>query len=673
MHFFSKTLRFDHGDMVWGGGYLATAACLPFLAPSGSLASTEPAFTLLYLCCFLSLFHFLFKSNLRTLANYTLLFSLIFFIGLGMRLLYVFYYPPGPELRSALWLGLLQLHGFDPSAFAPGVSDLAELSGGTLAAILARMPHPGNTSVYGPLTLLLWKGAAWLSPTPIGFKLILVSCDCLVFGFLAQILLKRGLPAIWSVLYWLNPLVLCASAGAGCAEPLALVFLTLGIVAFLSQRFWAVFLCFGLAATVQLPLLLLGLLFLSKKSVRTLPLLVLPPVVGAAFFGAHTTYQNIIAIFSSATQVPFGLASVLNTLNCDYTALIVAILCCLCVAAGYLLWPNRLRSLYASMACMALLLPGPLSGALCLMALAMALFPSRSWLFLMATLPVTISLAGQLYAAGLPQGAAWSAWLPYTPFAILLAWGVWRGRDRLGHRVSYGPAESLCVLIPTQDDAVHLVQCVETVRRVAAYNEMDVDILLADAGSTDGTVEQARKLGVPLQPTAAGRCNQIRETLPAVKADAVLVLPVDCLLENNSLFKVLHALHRNPHALGGALGMRFAFSDPVLRLVVLAGALRARFFGLSCDNQGQFFRRRALSSAGGYPLQSDLDDLELSIRMQRCAPALYLGGGVRASRLDWSQTNYAVLIVRRAAVFFRYLLTRKWRSQQNQSARCVDN
>ncbi len=668
----SKTLRFDRADIVWGGGYLITAACLPFLAPLGSLASPEPAFSLLYLCCFLSLFHFLFKSKLRSLTNYILLFTLIFIAGLGMRLLYAWYYPPGQEIQNAIWLGLLQLQGVDPTTIKPGISSLAGLTSGPLADLLAQMPFLENFTVAGPLTMLFWKGAAWLAPTLTGFKLIQIICDCLVFGFLAQILLKKGLPAIWAVLYWLNPLVLCASAGSGGAETLALVFLTLGMVAFLSQRFWAGFLCFGLSGAVQLPFLLLGFLFLSKKSVRTFPLLFLPTILATAFFGVDATYHNFTAFFSQPVQIPFSLSSVLTTINCDYTATIITILCCACVGLSYLLCSRFLHSLYASVACMTLLLPGPLTGALCLMAMITALFPSRAWLFLMATLPVTISLAEQLYAAGQANGSIWAAWLPYTPFCILLAWGLWRRQDRLAHRISYGPAESLCVLIPTHDDAVHLVQCVETIRRVAAYSELDVDILLADAGSTDGTVEQARELGVLLQTTSPGRNNQIRDALPTIKADAVLVLPVDCLLENDSLAKILNTLQRNRHSLGGALGMRFAFSDPALRLVSLTAALRARFFGLSFANQGQFFRRRALVSAGGYPQQSFMDDLELSIRMQRCEPTLYLGGGVRASRRDWSQTNYAVLAAQRSLTFLRYILSRKWTPPRKPSGRCAD-
>ena len=323
-----------------------------------------------------------------------------------------------------------------------------------------------------------------------------------------------------------------------------------------------------------------------------------------------------------------------------------------------------MRALYAAMIGLMLLAPGPLPRALCMVSLFMVIFPSRAWLFLMATLPISLSLSQQLYAAGQVQGTLWTAWLPFAPFAILLIWGILSGRDRLAQMVGYAPAQSLCVLIPTHDDAVHLVQCVETVRRVADLHEMDVEILLADAGSTDGTLDQARELGVPVQITAPGRSNQIRQSLQIIKSDCVLVLPVDCLLDNNALPKVLGALQRNRHALGGALGMRFAFSDPLLRIVTLFSALRARFFGLSFANQGQFFRRRALATVGGYPQLPEMDDLELSIRLQTFAPALYLGGGVRASRREWSQTSYFGLGLRKLRRLCGYLIRKKWLNQR---------
>ena len=171
MPVFNKTVRFDHSDILWGGGFLATAACLPFLAPNGIV---QPAYAFVFLCCFLSLFHFLFKSGLRHLTNATFLFSLIFFIGLGLRLLYVQHYPTGTSITDALWYGMLQLQGYAPSTFMPGVSDLAELSSGPLANMLAQVPYPDGPSSAGPLTLLLWHGAAWLSPTTLCFKLVSV-------------------------------------------------------------------------------------------------------------------------------------------------------------------------------------------------------------------------------------------------------------------------------------------------------------------------------------------------------------------------------------------------------------------------------------------------------------------------------------------------------------------
>jgi GT2 family glycosyltransferase len=106
--------------------------------------------------------------------------------------------------------------------------------------------------------------------------------------------------------------------------------------------------------------------------------------------------------------------------------------------------------------------------------------------------------------------------------------------------------------------------------------------------------------------------------------------------------------------------MRFADNRTGLRIVSGLNNFRARFFSIAFGDQAQFFRMTALSKMGGFPPFMLMEDVELSYRLKKIGPPLYLPAGVQVSGRRWAtdgMTGNAVLVL---ALFLRYILVRRF-------------
>jgi len=174
--------------------------------------------------------------------------------------------------------------------------------------------------------------------------------------------------------------------------------------------------------------------------------------------------------------------------------------------------------------------------------------------------------------------------------------------------------------------------------------------VVADGGSTDATVSVARRGGVEvLLATGRGRGGQVAAAIVALTEAIVLVAHADMRLPPEALARLRRALAEMPDCPGGCLGHRFDRTSLVLRAIAWWDRRRARR-GESYGDQAQFFRRELLQSAGGFPDQPIMEDIELSRRLRSLGMPLYLDVPVTVSarrfdRLGWwrvLRTNWAL-------------------------------
>jgi hypothetical protein len=117
----------------------------------------------------------------------------------------------------------------DPYDLAPNHEALAGLT--LHSPEWAHINHPELPAIYPPATQWVFGAIAWLSPTTMMFRAAMVFIDGALIALLGMLLLHTGRDPRWLVLYAWHPLVAVEVASSGHYEPLALLPLVAGILA----------------------------------------------------------------------------------------------------------------------------------------------------------------------------------------------------------------------------------------------------------------------------------------------------------------------------------------------------------------------------------------------------------------------------------------------------------
>jgi glycosyltransferase involved in cell wall biosynthesis len=206
----------------------------------------------------------------------------------------------------------------------------------------------------------------------------------------------------------------------------------------------------------------------------------------------------------------------------------------------------------------------------------------------------------------------------------------------------------IAVIIPTLDEEATLGKTLESIMP----QTLDGDhVIVADGGSTDGTLDLARQGGATVVSVdCRGRGTQIAAVLGDIDAGVILIVHADMVVPTDALAAIRQRLHDHSDCPGGCLGHRFDSSTCLLRWTEWWDERRARR-GMSYGDQAQFFRREMLEAQGGFPDQPIMEDVELSRRLRRLGPPAYLDlpalvSARRFGRLGWCRTILANFLLR---------------------------
>ena len=173
----------------------------------------------------------------------------------------------------------------------------------------------------------------------------------------------------------------------------------------------------------------------------------------------------------------------------------------------------------------------------------------------------------------------------------------------------------LSIIIPTLCEEAALPRTLQAARRACP----DAELLVADGGSTDGTVEAARKAGAFVVDAPRGRGRQQNAGAARATGDALLFLHADTLLPDGAEEAVTHPLE-NLSVIGGHF--RLAFDppdDPLNRLFARVYNGRARRFRHYYGDSCQWVRRGVFAEMGGFREAMLMEDWEFVQRLEaRC-------------------------------------------------------
>ena len=176
----------------------------------------------------------------------------------------------------------------------------------------------------------------------------------------------------------------------------------------------------------------------------------------------------------------------------------------------------------------------------------------------------------------------------------------------------------ISIIIPALNEAESIGETLDAAARVRG----EVEVIVVDGGSSDGTAEVARARGARVINSVRGRGAQMHAGALAARGEVLWFLHADTLAPADAAECIDRAL-RDARAVGGNFRIRFDGASGAARFLTWLYP-RLRLLGLAYGDSGFFVRRAAYERAGGFrafPIFEDLDLLRALWRQGRFVQA----------------------------------------------------
>ena len=181
-----------------------------------------------------------------------------------------------------------------------------------------------------------------------------------------------------------------------------------------------------------------------------------------------------------------------------------------------------------------------------------------------------------------------------------------------------GPLVS--VIVPVLNEAPLLGDFLREVRTLGA----DLEIVVSDGGSLDGSVSIAERLADQVITASPGRASQMNAGAQIASGEVLWFLHADVRPPRHAVEQIRRALVQ-PRVVGGCFRLRYPRREWIYRVSDSLGNLGVQVFGFALGDHGIFCRRAAFVSASGYPGVPILEDAELYRRLKQIGRMRQLG------------------------------------------------
>ena len=182
---------------------------------------------------------------------------------------------------------------------------------------------------------------------------------------------------------------------------------------------------------------------------------------------------------------------------------------------------------------------------------------------------------------------------------------------------------TLSIIVPTLEEAGPIGATIDAALALGS----DVEVIVVDGGSDDGTAAIARRHGARVIEAAdRGRARQMNQGAAAARGEVLLFLHADTILPTDAAAAIAAVLADGQVA-GGCFRLRFDHDHLVLRLSSALSGLGFRLFHYG--DSAYFVRRATFWEMGGFQAMPLLEDLDFWLRLNRAhrvavAPATVL-------------------------------------------------
>jgi rSAM/selenodomain-associated transferase 2 len=186
---------------------------------------------------------------------------------------------------------------------------------------------------------------------------------------------------------------------------------------------------------------------------------------------------------------------------------------------------------------------------------------------------------------------------------------------------------SLSIIVPVLDEEARIAAAL---RALAPFRARGAEVIVADGGSRDRTVEIARPLADRVIAAPRGRGAQMNAGAAASTGGVLLFLHADTTLPPEADVLALQGLRQSARQ-WGRFDVRIEGKSPLLPLISGFMNWRSLVTGIATGDQAMFATRAAFDAAGGFPDIPLMEDIALSRRLKRVSRPLCLAARVIVS------------------------------------------
>ncbi len=191
----------------------------------------------------------------------------------------------------------------------------------------------------------------------------------------------------------------------------------------------------------------------------------------------------------------------------------------------------------------------------------------------------------------------------------------------------------LSVIIPVLNEAPGIAAALAALQPMRAEGH---EIILADGGSTDATLESTRGLADAIVSAPCGRAAQMNAGAQRARGDILLFLHADTALPEGAARRIAEGLAATGRD-WGRFDVCINGGSLLFPMIAFMMNARSRRTGIATGDQALFVRRAVFERLGGYAPLPLMEDIELCVRLKRVSPPLCLRDRVLTSGRRWER------------------------------------
>ncbi len=246
-----------------------------------------------------------------------------------------------------------------------------------------------------------------------------------------------------------------------------------------------------------------------------------------------------------------------------------------------------------------------------------------------------------------------------------------RVEDRFSEVLPSIVAGRISIIIPTLNETARITATLEHIHNLA-----NVEVIVADGGSHDQTVEFAQAAGATVVHCSQGRGKQLNAGAALASGEVLLFLHADTWLPDDFVDHVWQTLREGNT--GGAFKLHIGASGWMLRLIEFGANLRSRWLQLPYGDQAIFMKASDFFRLNGFQNWPLMEDYDFCCRLRKTGRIALAPASVTTSARRWQTlgvlkttlTNLACVVAFRFGVS-PVTLARWYRRSSVRSARSV--